>query len=58
MSDAGRPEGSLPAHRNGAPASAALILAVGVLDLGKGLYFLRHYPQAAPFDISYPRWLP
>ena len=53
MSDAGRPEGSLPAHRNAAPASAALILAVGLLDLGKGLYFLRHYPQAVPFDIYY-----
>ncbi|HEY2941457.1 MAG TPA: hypothetical protein VGN09_03395, partial [Vicinamibacteria bacterium] len=34
-------------------ARAALLLAFGLLDLGKGLYFLRHYPQAAPFDIYY-----
>lgn len=33
--------------------SAALLLGLGALDLGKGLYFLRHYPQAAPFDIYY-----
>ena len=33
--------------------SQALLLAVGALDLAKGLYFLRHYPQAAPFDAYY-----
>ena len=37
-------------HRAG---SQALLLGVGILDLAKGLYFLRHYPQAAPFDAYY-----
>ena len=34
-----------------ARVSAAILLAFGALDAVKGLYFLRHYPQAVPFDI-------
>jgi len=30
-----------------------VILAFSFLDLAKGLYFLHHYPQAAPFDAYY-----
>lgn len=47
--------GALPtgAARPGAWGTAALLVACGLLDLGKGLYFLRHYPQAAPFDAYY-----
>jgi len=36
-----------------ARVSAAILLAFGALDAVKGLYFLRHYPQAVPFDIYY-----
>ena len=36
-----------------AATGAAVLLAIGLLDAAKGLYFLRHYPQAAPFDIYY-----
>src|SRR5882672_1158776 len=51
MSEAASSEAPAPARRTAAAANAALLLAFGGLDLGKGLYFLRHYPQAAPFDI-------
>ena len=53
MSDAASPEAPARVRRTVAAANAALLLAFGVLDLGKGLYFLRHYPQAVPFDIYY-----
>jgi hypothetical protein len=53
VSDAASPEAPGRARRTAAIANAALLLAFGALDLGKGLYFLRHYPQAAPFDIYY-----
>jgi hypothetical protein len=39
--------------RRDAWRAAALLLAFGLLDVAKGLYFLRHYPQAAPFDAYY-----
>jgi hypothetical protein len=49
------PTAALPtrAARRGAWGTAAPLVACGLLDLGKGLYFLRHYPQAAPFDAYY-----
>lgn len=53
MSDTAAPEAPARVRGTVATANAALLLVFGVLDLGKGLYFLRHYPQAAPFDIYY-----
>jgi len=53
VSDEATPEAGARAGRSTAVVNAALLLAFGLVDLGKGLYFLRHYPQAAPFDIYY-----
>jgi len=40
-------------ERRDAGCVAGVLLAFGLLDLAKGLFFLRHYPQATPFDAYY-----
>ncbi len=50
MSDTAAPA---PGGRSRAVTGTAIVLALGALDAAKGLYFLRHYPQAVPFDIYY-----